>query len=61
MERKKHYYEYCDKTFPNVRQLNSSSCSRHPDGYNKDHHKLYESNESVNTSASIAARHSPPS
>ena len=41
-----HYYcEYCGKKFPDVRQLTSATCPRHPDGSNKGRHKLYEGSE----------------
>ena len=43
---KQHYYcEYCGKKFPDVRQLTSATCPRHPDGSNKGRHKLYEGSE----------------
>ena len=43
---KQHYYcEYCGKKFPDVRQLISATCPRHPDGSNKGRHKLYEGSE----------------
>ena len=39
------YCEYCGKKFPDVRQLTSATCPRHPDGANKGRHKLYEGSE----------------
>ena len=43
MEKAQTYYcEYCGKKFPDVRQLTSAPCPRHPDGSNKGRHKLYE-------------------
>lgn len=46
MEKKQTYYcEYCGKKFPDVRQLTSATCPRHPDGSNKGRHKLYEGSE----------------
>lgn len=45
MERKNCYCEYCGKKFPDVRQLTSATCPRHPDGSNKGRHKLYEGTE----------------
>ena len=40
-----YYCEYCGHRFPDVRQLVSGTCSRHPDGSNKGRHKLYEGSE----------------
>lgn len=40
-----YYCEYCGHRFPDVRQLVSGTCSRHPDGSNKGRHKLYEGTE----------------
>lgn len=40
-----YYCEYCGHRFSDVRQLVSSTCSRHPDGPNRGHHKLYEGTE----------------
>lgn len=45
MERKNYYCEYCGKKFPDVRTLTSGTCTYHPDGSNKGHHKLYEGTE----------------
>ena len=45
MERTNYYCEYCGKKFPDVRQLTSAACPRHPDGSNKGRHKLYEGAE----------------
>lgn len=45
MQKKNYYCEYCGHKFPDVRQLTSASCSRHPDGANKGKHKLYEGSE----------------
>lgn len=44
-EKQPYYCEYCGKKFPNVRQLTSATCPRHPDGANKGRHKLYEGSE----------------
>lgn len=45
MEKKNYYCEYCGHKFPDVRQLTSATCPRHPDGPNKGRHKLYEGTE----------------
>ena len=37
-----YYCEYCGHKFSDPRQLASCNCSRHPDGANRGHHKLYE-------------------
>lgn len=42
---KNFYCEYCGHKFPDVRQLVTASCSRHPLGSNKGKHKLYEGTE----------------
>ncbi len=39
------YCEYCGTGFPDVRNLTSGYCPRHPDGGNKGRHKLYEGGE----------------
>ena len=45
MEKKNYYCEYCGHKFPDVRSLTSGTCSKHPDGSNRGHHKLYEGTE----------------
>ena len=45
MEKKNFYCEYCGKRFPDIRQLTSATCTRHPDGSHKGRHKLYEGSE----------------
>ena len=40
-----YYCEYCGQKFPDVRNLTSSTCPRHPDGSGKGKHKLYEGGE----------------
>ena len=45
MGHKNYYCEYCGHKFPDLRQLTSASCNRHPDGSNKGRHKLYEGSE----------------
>lgn len=45
MEKKNYYCEYCGHKFPDVRQLTSATCPRHPAGSNKGRHKLYEGSE----------------
>lgn len=45
MEEKNFYCEYCGKRFPDIRQLTSATCTRHPDGSHKGRHKLYEGSE----------------
>lgn len=45
MEKKNFYCEYCGKRFPDIRQLTSATCTRHPDGSHKGRHKLYEGRE----------------
>lgn len=45
MEKKNYYCEYCGHKFPDVRQLTSGTCPRHPSGSNRGKHKLYEGSE----------------
>lgn len=45
MEKKNYYCEYCGHKFPNVQQLASATCQRHPNGSNRGRHKLYEGSE----------------
>lgn len=45
MGNKNYYCEYCGHKFPDVRQLTSGTCSKHPAGSNKGRHKLYEGSE----------------
>jgi len=40
-----YYCEYCGYKTSSVQQLTAVTCSRHPDGQNKGHHKLYEGGE----------------
>ena len=43
---KRNYYcKYCGHKSSTVSALTSGDCQRHPDGYNKGRHKLYESTE----------------
>ena len=39
------YCEYCGKKFTSIAQLTSSFCPKHPDGFSKGKHKLYEGSE----------------
>ena len=39
------YCEYCGKKFTSIPQLTSSFCPKHPDGFSKGKHKLYEGSE----------------
>ena len=39
------YCEYCGKKFTSIPQLTSSFCPKHPDGFSKGKHKLYEGGE----------------
>lgn len=39
------YCMYCGQDFHSVRQLTSSHCPRHPDGFCKGNHRLYEGEE----------------
>lgn len=46
MNTQKNYYcQYCGHKFPDVRQLTSASCPRHPNGANRGRHSLYEGSE----------------
>ena len=45
MEKKNYYCEYCGHKFPNVQQLASATCQRHPNGSNRGRHKPYEGSE----------------
>lgn len=56
MEKKNFYCEYCGKRFPDIRQLTSATCTRHPDGSHKGRHKLYEGSENVNIPVSIVEK-----
>ena len=57
---KQHYYcEYCGKKFPDVRQLTSATCPRHPDGSNKGRHKLYEGSEKQEITRFIGIGNNP--
>ena len=39
------YCKYCGASYNDVRSLTATSCPRHPDGYNKGKHVLYEGDE----------------
>ena len=39
------YCEYCGKKFTSIAQLTSSFCPKHPNGFSKGKHKLYEGSE----------------
>lgn len=39
------YCEYCGLKFPSVQTLTSGTCSKHPNGANKDKHSLYQGSE----------------
>ena len=39
------YCEYCGKKFTSIPQLTSSFCPKHPNGFSKGKHKLYEGSE----------------
>jgi predicted nucleic acid-binding Zn ribbon protein len=39
------YCEYCGKSFKNVAHLTSDACKKHPNGFWKGKHKLYEGGE----------------
>lgn len=53
---KNYYCEYCGHKFPNVRQLTSGTCPRHPDGSNKGRHKLYEGTEKTKYTCKYCGR-----
>ncbi len=40
-----YYCEYCGQKFSSVQSLTGMSCSRHPNGFCKGKHKLYEGRE----------------
>lgn len=40
-----YYCEYCGTKSSSVSSLTSGWCTKHPDGANKGHHKLYEGSE----------------
>ena len=39
------YCEYCGKKFPSIPSLTGASCPKHPAGFCKGKHKLYEGGE----------------
>lgn len=41
----KFYCEYCGASSSSIQTLTGTPCNRHPDGYNKGRHKLYEGGE----------------
>ncbi len=41
----KFYCEYCGQAFTSVQVLTAGNCPRHPNGWSKGKHKLYEGSE----------------
>ncbi len=41
----KYYCKHCGLSFSDVRTLTAGTCQRHPDGYQKGRHELYEGSE----------------
>ncbi len=39
------YCEYCGQKFTSVQSLTAANCPRHPNGFIKGRHKLYEGSE----------------
>ena len=39
------FCEYCGQKFSSVQSLTANNCSRHPNGFGKGKHKLYEGSE----------------
>ena len=54
------YCEYCGQKFPSVSSLTASSCARHPAGFCKGKHKLYEGSEKAQNTCKYCGQKFPP-